>query len=145
MSLNPSHWRGVFDTTSSDKVCQVLAAGRWFFPVTPVSSTNETGHHNITEILVKLVLNTPLLRTTSIYDNVDSGFYFHYCICWLFFMKWNRNLVNVEQMWWFQDQFPGILPIFGMLFSVFFLFFAGIVWTMVRVKTYIYYLVCLYL
>jgi hypothetical protein len=58
VSLNPSHWRGVFDTTSSDKVCQVLAAGRWFFPVTPVSSTNETGHHNITEILLKVALNT---------------------------------------------------------------------------------------
>jgi hypothetical protein len=27
-------------------------------PVTPVSSTNKTGHHNITEILLKVPLNT---------------------------------------------------------------------------------------
>ena len=27
--------RGVLDTTLCDKVCQWLATGRWFFPVTP--------------------------------------------------------------------------------------------------------------
>jgi hypothetical protein len=27
-------------------------------PVTPVSSTNKTDHHNITEILLKVALNT---------------------------------------------------------------------------------------
>jgi hypothetical protein len=29
-----------------------------FFPGTPVSSTNKTDHHNITEILLKVALNT---------------------------------------------------------------------------------------
>jgi hypothetical protein len=48
-------WRGVLDTTLCDKVCQWLATRRWFsrvlrFP--PVSSTNETDLHNITEILL---------------------------------------------------------------------------------------------
>jgi hypothetical protein len=51
-------WRGVLDTTLCDKVCQYLAAGRWFSPGTPVSSTNKTDRHNITEILLKVVLNT---------------------------------------------------------------------------------------
>jgi hypothetical protein len=54
-------WRGVLDTTLCDKVCQWLATRRWFsrvlrFP--PVSSTNETDLHNITEILLKVALST---------------------------------------------------------------------------------------
>jgi hypothetical protein len=32
--------------------------GRWFSPGTPVSSTNKTDRHDITEILLKVVLNT---------------------------------------------------------------------------------------
>ena len=42
-------------TTLCDKVCQWLATGRWF---SPVSSTNKTDHHDITEILLKVALNT---------------------------------------------------------------------------------------
>ena len=46
-------------TTLYDKVCQWLATGRWFFPGLPVSSTNKTDHHDITdEILLKVTLNT---------------------------------------------------------------------------------------
>jgi len=33
-------------------------AGRWFSPGTPVSFTNKTDHHDITEILLKVALNT---------------------------------------------------------------------------------------
>ena len=40
------------------KVSQYLAAGQWFSPGTPVSSTNKTDRHNINEILLKVVLNT---------------------------------------------------------------------------------------
>jgi len=35
---------------ASDKVYQLLAHGRWF---SPSSSTTETGHHDIAEILLK--------------------------------------------------------------------------------------------
>ena len=44
----------------ANKVCQwlAIAAGRWLSPGTPVSSTNKTNHHDITEILLKVVLNT---------------------------------------------------------------------------------------
>jgi hypothetical protein len=45
-------------TTLCDKVCQWLATGRWFSPGIPVSSTNKTDCHVITEILLKVVLNT---------------------------------------------------------------------------------------
>ena len=46
--------RGVLDTTLCDKVCQWLATDRWFSPGTPVSSTNTTDCHDITEILLKV-------------------------------------------------------------------------------------------
>ena len=44
--------------TLCDKVCQWLAAGRLFSLRTPVSSTNKTGRHDITKILLKVALNT---------------------------------------------------------------------------------------
>ena len=48
-------WRGVLDTTLCDKVCQWPATGRRF---SPVSSTNKTDRHDITEILLKVALCT---------------------------------------------------------------------------------------
>jgi hypothetical protein len=40
------------------KVCQWLATGRWFSLGPPVFSTNKTDRHDITEILLKVALNT---------------------------------------------------------------------------------------
>jgi hypothetical protein len=34
----------------------LLAHGRWLSPATPASSTTKTGHHDIAEILLKVVL-----------------------------------------------------------------------------------------
>ena len=45
-------------TTLCDKVCQSLAAGRWFSLGPLVSSTYKTDLHDITEILLKVALNT---------------------------------------------------------------------------------------
>jgi hypothetical protein len=45
-------------TTLCDKVCQWLVTGRWFSPGTLMSFTNKTDRHNITEILLKVALNT---------------------------------------------------------------------------------------
>ena len=39
-------------------VCQWLTTGRWFSMGTRVSSTNKTDHHDITEILLKVAINT---------------------------------------------------------------------------------------
>jgi hypothetical protein len=50
--------RGVLNTKLCDKVCQWLATGRWFSPCTLVSSTNKSDRHDITEILLKVALNT---------------------------------------------------------------------------------------
>jgi hypothetical protein len=55
--VNPS-WQDLLDTTLCDTVCQRLVTGQWFSPGTPVSSSNKTDHHNITEILLKVALNT---------------------------------------------------------------------------------------
>ena len=56
--------QGVLNTTLCDKVCQWLAAGRWFSLGTLVSSTNKTDRHDIAEILLKVGLNTITLTHT---------------------------------------------------------------------------------
>jgi hypothetical protein len=53
VSANP-----VLDTSFCDQVCQWLATGRWFFPV---SSTNKTDRNDISEILLLVALNTKTL------------------------------------------------------------------------------------
>ena len=46
-------------------VSDIWLAGRWvFFPGAPVSSTNKTDRHDITEILLKVALNT-INKTSS--------------------------------------------------------------------------------
>ena len=52
----------VVDITLWDKVCQWLATGRWFSLDTSVSFTNKTVRHDITEILLKVTLNTITLN-----------------------------------------------------------------------------------
>ena len=48
----------LLDTTLCDKVCQWRTTGHRFSPDTPVSSTNKTNRHEITEILLKVALHT---------------------------------------------------------------------------------------
>ena len=50
--------RDVLDKTLDDKVCQWLVTGWWFSLGTPVSSINKTDRHNITEVVLKVALNT---------------------------------------------------------------------------------------
>jgi len=56
--FEPRLWLGVLDTALCDKVGQLLTTGLWFSPGTPVSSTNKTDRNDITEILLKVALNT---------------------------------------------------------------------------------------
>ena len=46
--------------------CHWLVAGRWFSPGAPVSYTNKTDRHIITELLLKVALNTITLTPTCI-------------------------------------------------------------------------------
>ena len=70
--------RGVLDTILCNNVCQWLVAGRWFSPDTPGSSANKTDRHDITELLLKVALNTiknlnqnkPMLTELQLMHNV---------------------------------------------------------------------------
>ena len=70
-------WQGVLDTTLCDQVCQWLAVGRWSSPDTLVSSTNKTGH-DITEILLKVTLNT---ITHALTQGQGTKTMLHECTC----------------------------------------------------------------
>jgi hypothetical protein len=68
------HWSCEFESRSDEmysiqhyviKVWQWLAKGRWSSPGTPVSSSNKPDRHNITEILLKVALNTTTLTPKS--------------------------------------------------------------------------------
>jgi hypothetical protein len=56
-------------TTLCDKVCQWLVTGWWF---SPVSSTNRTDCHDITEILLKVALSTINQPANSNIDDLDA-------------------------------------------------------------------------
>ena len=47
---------------ASDKVCQLLAHGRWFSLGTPASSTTKTGRHDIAENIVESGAKTPKIK-----------------------------------------------------------------------------------
>ena len=55
--LESHSWSGVLDTTC-DKVCQRLAACRWFSSGIPVSFGNKTDLPNKAKILLKVALST---------------------------------------------------------------------------------------
>ena len=52
-------------TTLCNKVCQWLVTDRWFSPGLPVSSTHITDRHDITEIFLKVALNTITITSNS--------------------------------------------------------------------------------
>ena len=60
-------WRGALDITLCNKVCQWLAAGRWFSPGTLGFTTIKTDRHDMREILFRVTLSTktPLLNQSS--------------------------------------------------------------------------------
>ena len=78
--------RGVLVTTLCDKVCQWLSTGRWFSPCTPVSSTNKTDRHNITEILLEVALNT-------IAPNPNTLIFMY--IEWSMFCSWGKLSISM--------------------------------------------------
>jgi hypothetical protein len=59
--------RDVLDTTLCDQVCLRLTTGQWFSHGTPVSSTNKTDRHDITDIFLKVVLNIITLNKREIF------------------------------------------------------------------------------
>jgi hypothetical protein len=54
------------------KVCPWLATGRWFSSSPPVFSANKTDRHDITEILLKVTLNT-IKQTNKHFTQVETS------------------------------------------------------------------------
>ena len=81
---------GILDTALCDEVCQWFAAGLWISLGTLVSFTNKTDCHDITEILLKVVLNTitltllyyHFLSQCSEFCFQHSFFFFFFILLW---------------------------------------------------------------
>jgi len=87
-------------TTLCDKVCQWLATGRWFSPGSLVSSTNKTGRHDITEILLKVVLNT-IKQTNKMWLQLYIMCYWHWWVpvSFTYSMEHNQWQSDVSSGW----------------------------------------------
>jgi hypothetical protein len=68
--MNVLHCIDVIDTALCDQVRQLLGAGLWFseYLVSPTNNYYKANHHDMTKILLKVVLNThnPNLSTLHI-------------------------------------------------------------------------------
>jgi hypothetical protein len=94
---------------ASDRVYQLLVHGRWFSPGTPASSTTKTGHHDIAEILLKVVLNikNQLNRNQNFnllvwIKNLEFILYIHFFV-----------YINLHKNWkiyWPKQSFAGLGP-----------------------------------
>ena len=73
--------QGVLDTTLCDKVCRWLEVDRWFSTGTPISSANKTDRHDITEILLKVALNTITLTQKYCNWNGWKQYYLYILFC----------------------------------------------------------------
>ena len=101
--------RSVLNTTLCDKVCQWLTTGWWF---SPVSSTNKTERNNLTDILLKVALNTidltltqkitsftwakgdnQLILTHWLYLNIDAALIYTSCF------TWTENILQSHNSW----------------------------------------------
>jgi hypothetical protein len=87
-------------TTLYDKVCQWLATGLWFSPSPPVSSINKTDHHDVTEILLKVVLNTikPNWTEPNLVKGDQSLLIVIVCYSLLTMIKVLKSLCHLYQM-----------------------------------------------
>ena len=67
--VSSNHTNGEWNLIQYVKVCQWLAAGQWFSPGNPVSSTIKTDCLDIAKILLKVALNpltlTPLIPASA--------------------------------------------------------------------------------
>jgi hypothetical protein len=67
----------------------LLAHGRWFSPGTLVSSSTKTGRHDITEILLKVALNT---KNQQQKNNLGREFWIL-----LLFLNHTKNMLALQK------------------------------------------------
>ena len=84
---------GVLDTILCDKVCQWLAAGQWYSLDVPVSSSNKTEHHDITEILLHVMLNT-IKQTWINWEFLDL----HVCLKTFFICMYFKTILAIQKV-----------------------------------------------
>ena len=83
--FEPRSWRGVLDTALCDKVYLWLATGQW------VSSTNKIDHHDITEILLKVINQCVLWQLLKFWSTGTFKWILSYSpIC--FYWSWCNTL-----------------------------------------------------
>ena len=101
--------RVVLDTTLCGKVWRWLVTVWWFSPGTPVSSTNKTVCHNITEVLLKVIHHLGITQKARVVHNLfklsnEQLITFHY-----FFQKikeWDFQIwflsisISSIKQWW---------------------------------------------
>ena len=113
----------VIDTSLCERVCQWLANCRWFSPGTLVSCTNNTHCHAITEILLKVALNTKTKSNQSCIYRIWLSSWYLQTVLWQLY--WLHFKIMVEQFKWKSDccfvmartshpsWAPGLIPVFG--------------------------------
>jgi hypothetical protein len=77
----------------------LLVHGRWFSPDTLASSTTKTGRHDITEILLKVALNTQKSKS----NQIKSLFVWNFITCGCessapFFVIYKAGRVNPRRI-----------------------------------------------
>jgi hypothetical protein len=97
-------WRGVLDTILFNTVCQWLVAGRQF---SPVSSTNKTDRHYITEILLNISLTLThwwwtlitlvVVNPTTIRSRPQRRLF--ECDCKLNDVQFKKKHINIHTLW----------------------------------------------
>ena len=96
-------WNMARCTTLCDKVCQTLTTGRRLSPGTPASFTSKTDPHDITEILLKVALNTIV-----IFDHYDFMICKHKLRCqqnydylyslWSVHVRWRGEMLFIDTL-----------------------------------------------
>jgi hypothetical protein len=76
-------WQGVLDTTLCDTSYQWLETGRWISPGTPVSSTNKTNCYDITDILLKVELNSITITLAFCYSSSNHKLFNSIYYSWI--------------------------------------------------------------
>jgi hypothetical protein len=84
-------WRSKLDITLYDKVYQQLAAGQWF---SPVSSTNKTDRHDMSDVLLKMALNTINRTQNRLHGRTRNGNAIIFFTCPI--VLWRFAFVSVQ-------------------------------------------------
>ena len=93
-------WRGSLDNTLCDKVRQWLATSQWFSPGTPVSSTNKTDRHDMTEIFLIVALNIITIFVNHVSGNISCDCQTDLVSFFVLWFEWRMGPFNCRCRYW---------------------------------------------